>query len=225
MLKAISFDLDNTIIDFMNMKRKASDAAAVQMLNHNVKINNIKNKLFKYYLKEGIEGNLTFTKFLKQHHQYSDKVLAAALNAYTITKYREMKPYKGTKETLKKLKNLKLKLAIITDAPRLKAYQRLEAMKLTIFFDAIICLEDTKSTKETALPFKKALKILKLKPEEVLHVGDNIQRDINGARKLGIKSCLAKYDQTIKGKGKPDFKINKITEIVKIASKLKAAGN
>lgn len=225
MLKAISFDLDNTLIDFMSMKRKASNAAAEEMLKHNVKINNIKSKLFRYYLKEGIEGNLTFTKFLKKYNQYSDKVLAAALNAYTLTKYKEMKPYKHTKETLKQLKKLKLKLAIITDAPRLKAFQRLEAMKLTNFFDAVICLEDTKSTKETALPFKRALKELNIMPNEVLHVGDNISRDIKGAKKIGIKSCLAKYGQTKNGKGVPDFKINKITEIVKIARKLKAAGN
>lgn len=225
MLKAITFDLDNTLIDFMSMKRKASNAAAIQMLKHNVKIPNIKSKLFKYYLKEGIEGNLTFTKFLKKHNQYNDKVLAAALNAYTLTKYKEMKPYKNTKKTLSKLKSLKLKLAIITDAPRLKAYQRLENMKLTKYFNAIICLEDTNRTKESILPFKRALKELNLKPNEALHVGDNISRDINGARRLGIKSCLASYGQTRGGKGAPDFKINKITEIVKIAKKLKAAEN
>lgn len=225
MLKAISFDLDNTLIDFMSMKRKASDRAAGQMIRNNVKIKDIKNKLFKFYLKEGIEGNLTFTKFLKKHKQYSDRALAAALNAYTLTKYREMKPYGDVRETLRKLKKMKLKLAVITDAPRLKAFQRLEMMKLTGFFDTVVCYEDTGKTKETALPFRKALRKLKLGPDDVLHVGDNISRDINGAKKLGIKSCLAKYGQTKNGKGAPDFRINRITEIIRIAKELKAAGN
>ena len=221
MLKAITFDLDNTLIDFMSMKRKASDAAAIEMVKHGVKIKGIKNKLFKFYLKEGIEGNLTFTKFLKQHHKFKDQTLAAALNAYTLEKYKEMKPYKRTKETLKQLKALKLKLAIITDAPRLKAYQRLEAMKLTKYFDAVICYEDTNKTKESTLPFQKALKKLKVKPNEVLHVGDNLNRDINSAKKLGIRSCLAKYGQTNKSKEKPDIIINSIHDIVKVAKKLK----
>ena len=38
MLKAITFDLDNTLIDFMSMKRKASDAAANEMVKHGVKL-------------------------------------------------------------------------------------------------------------------------------------------------------------------------------------------
>ena len=39
MVKAILFDLDNTLIDFMKMKKKASDAAISGMIKAGVKIN------------------------------------------------------------------------------------------------------------------------------------------------------------------------------------------
>lgn len=37
MIKAITFDLDNTLIDFMKMKKASSNAAAKAMVNKNIK--------------------------------------------------------------------------------------------------------------------------------------------------------------------------------------------
>ena len=219
MLKAITFDLDNTLIDFMAMKRKASDAAAKEMVKHGLRMNlkEAKKKLFQFYLKEGIEGNLTFTKFLKLNNAYSELAVAAALNAYTSKKYQLMKPYRGTKPALIKLKKLNLKLGIISDAPKLKMYQRLETMKLTKYFDEIVGYEDTGKKKPSKLPFIKILKLLKVKPKEAMHVGDNPQRDMNGAKSIGMRTCLATYGQVIKARASPDFKISSIRDIPKIA--------
>ena len=47
--------------------------------------------------------------------------------------------------------------------------------------------------KTSTAPFKAALKALKVKPEEALMVGDRIKRDINTAKRLGIKTCYARY--------------------------------
>jgi len=41
--------------------------------------------------------------------------------------------------------------------------------------------------------FNKALEMLKVKPYECLMVGDNPVRDILGAKRLGMKTCLARY--------------------------------
>ncbi len=223
MLKAVTFDLDNTLIDFMAMKRKASDAAAKEMTMHGLKINlaKVKKELFEFYLKNGIEGNYTFTKFLKKHNAYSDLAVAAALNAYTLKKYEFMKPYPKVKETLRKLRKFKLKLGIISDAPKLKMYQRLEMMKLTKYFDAVVGYEDTMRHKPSKLPFRKMLNKLKAKPSETLHVGDNINRDVKGARNIGMRTCLARYGQTANGNHKADFEINSISEIIKIVKRIK----
>ncbi len=46
-------------------------------------------------------------------------------------------------------------------------------------------------------------------------VGDNPQRDIKGAKSLGMKTCLAKYGLTYKSDSiKADFEINDIKEVV-----------
>lgn len=218
MIKAITFDLDNTLIDFMNMKEKASDAAAKAMVKAGLKmpIELAKKNLFNTYIQD-IEGNHAFQDFLKKYNINNDKILAAAINAHMKIKFNYMKPYPGVKKTLKELRKKGIKLAIVTDAPRLKAFVRLDAMGITNFFDVIVGKEDTNRLKPSKMPFKKALKLLNVKANETMHVGDWPERDILGAKKLGMKTCFAKYGYNGKTKLIPsDFEINNLTEILNI---------
>lgn len=220
MIKALTFDLDNTLIDFMKMKREASDAAAKAMVKAglNQPLKKCKEELFNYYLKD-IEGNKVFQRFLKVRNCYSDKILAAGINAYLKAKETNLKPYPKVKQTLLKLKKKGIKLAIVTDAPRLKAYRRLDAIGLAKIFDVVIGYEDTKRKKPSKVPFLRALKILKVKPSEAMHIGDRPERDLKGAKAAGMKTCLADYGyihQPHKGFIKPDHKIKKIEQLLKI---------
>ena len=216
MLKAVLFDLDNTLLDFWKMKRKASDSAAQAMIKAGLKLPKKKTEeeLFHKYVKD-IEGERVFQKFLKEKQQYSEKILAAGINAYLKTKQQYLKTYPQVKLTLMKLKKRKLKLGLITNAPKLKAYQRLDALGLTNFFDLIIA-EAKKPAKKS---YQSALKQLKLKPEEVLIVGDNPKLDLRRAKEMGMKTCLADYGYIHyphKRFIKPDYKIQKIEELIKV---------
>ncbi|MFH1828726.1 MAG: HAD-IIIA family hydrolase [Nanoarchaeota archaeon] len=215
MIKAITFDLDNTLINFLRMKTKASNAAAKAMVKAGLKISikQCQKELFNDYLKD-IEGERVFQRYLKKNP--SDRILAAAINAYLKVKQTYLKPYPKVKSTLKELKKKGIRLAIVTDAPRLKAFQRLDAMGIVNYFDIVVGLEDTGKTKPSTLPFKKVLKELKLKPSQVLHVGDSISRDIKGAKAVGMKTCFARYGSLSKRKSGADFEISSIQELIKI---------
>ncbi len=218
MIKAILFDLDNTLIDFIRMKKAASNAAASAMIKNGLRMDEktAKKELFNFYLHHGIESSDAFTKFLKKYNFYNDRIIAVAINAYHKSKFSNLKPYPGVKKTLKKLKEKGLKLAIVTDAPKIKAYQRLDYMGIINLFDVVVGFEDTKKTKPSKLPFKKALRLLKIKPSEAIYVGDHPERDIKGAKKLGIKTCLAKYGWCFGKYIKPDYEIKRIEELLKI---------
>jgi len=218
MLKAILFDLDNTLIDFIRMKRKASNAAAKAMVRTGLKmdVKLAEKKLFDTYIKD-IEGEHAFQDFLKAHNAYDDRRLAAALNAYLTVKYTYLWPYPGVKRTLKKLKQKGLKIGIVTDAPRIKAFQRLDAMGIADYFDVVVGFEDTNEHKPSKEPFQEALRQLKLKPEEVIYVGDWPERDILGAKSVGMKTCLVKYGKNTLGqKVKADFQIGKVSQLMKL---------
>jgi putative hydrolase of the HAD superfamily len=219
MIKAVLFDLDQTLIDFMLLKRRASEKAALVMINAGLKLDRKKagKQLFEFYLKDGIDGNTAFQNFIRKHNgKMNDRILAAGLNAYLDAKRHYLKPYKDVVPVLKKLRK-RMKLGVVTDAPRLKAYQRLDAMGIADYFDFVVGFEDTGRQKPSSLPFRKALKKLNFKASEVLMVGDWPERDIKGARKVGMKTCFAKYGHwnEIKDSG-ADFEIERFEEILKV---------
>jgi len=226
MIKAVLFDLDMTLIDFMKMKRAASNAAAKAMVKAGLKmdVKKAEKLLFDKYITD-IEGEDVFQKFLKEHNG-DERVLAAAINAYLKEKINHLKPYPKVKQVLKKLKGKGIKIGIVTDAPRLKAYMRLDAMGIADLFELVVGREDTGRLKPSKLPFKRALKILKLKPSSVLHVGDWPERDVKGAKSVGIKTCLAKYGQSPGKYVKPDYEIDRFEEIPDIveAERLNSKG-
>ena len=220
MIKAILFDLDNTLVDFIKMKMEACRSAIVAMIDNGLKINEEEGyrKLIATYFKVGIESDRAFQEFLKKETgEINPKILAAAINAYLETKSQFLKLYPNVIPTLEKLKEKGLILGIVTDAPKVKAYQRLLSMKIEQFFDFVIGFEDTERKKKTDIPLKMAIEKLKLEPEEIMFVGDSIKRDIVPAKKLDVVSVFAKYGSSEKvGRIKPDYTINDFSEILKI---------
>lgn len=224
MLKVILFDLDNTLIDFMKFKTICCEEAVEAMQDAGLDMNKEKaiKKIFKLYEEHGMEDKTVFQKFLKQEIGKVDyRILAYGITAYRKVRTGFLKPYPKVKKTLIKLKEKNLKLGILTDAPRLKAWIRLSNMQLDDFFDEVITVEDTGKQKPHKKPFQIALKKFKVKPEECLMVGDRPKRDIAGAKSLGIKTCFAQYGYGKKTKIKADFTINKIEELLKVVNKIK----
>lgn len=228
MIKAVLFDLDNTLIDFMKVKRTSVDAAINAMLAAGVRISKKKATkiLYQLYRQHGIEHQQIFQKFLRAVLGRLDyKVLAEGIVAYRKTQAGILLPYSDVIPTLKKLRQQRLKLAIVSDAPRMRAWLRLVEMGIQNYFDVVVCHEDTGYYKHTGLPFKKALRLLNLKPSECLMIGDWPERDIVGAKKLGIRTVFARYGATKKiRKSGADFEIDSVKDVVRVVKRLEQHG-
>ena len=120
MIKGVLFDLDNTLIDFMAMKKKCSSAAVSAMVKAGLKMSEKRalKVLFELYDCVGIEYKYIFQKFLRKYGKVDYKVLSAGIVAYRKAQIKYMQPYPAVKPTLQKLKRKGLKLAIVSDAPR-----------------------------------------------------------------------------------------------------------
>ncbi len=219
-MKAVLFDLDNTLIDFMRMKKISCEAAISAMVDGGLELDKDEayKLLFDLYGVHGIEHQQIFQKFLEKATGKVDyRVLSKGITAYRRMQAGYLEPYPRVRSTLIELKKKGLALGIVSDAPRMRAWLRLAEMGLTDFFDFVVTLEDTGHEKPSVLPFKAAMKQLNLTAEEILFVGDNPERDIKGAQKLGIKTALAKYGQLFPDKNiKADFELKNISELLKI---------
>jgi putative hydrolase of the HAD superfamily len=195
-IKAVLFDVDNTLIDFMERKRLAISESVKAMVDAGIdeSYSQLHKDFNDYYWSHGIENQKIFQQFLKDKYGKIDyKVLAYAILAYRRASNGLLRPYPGSKSTLISLRERGFKLAILSDAPRLEAYLRLCAVGLDDFFDVILTKDDVKATKPNKRGFKMVAKKLGILPEECMMVGDNLSRDMAGAKSLGMKTIFAKY--------------------------------
>ncbi len=224
MIKAVIFDLDNTLMDFMSTKMASCDSAIDAMIKAGLKTpkGRARKILFSMYWKKGIEHQTIFQIFLKKILGKIDyKIMAAGIIAYRKTKNNVLRTYPNVKKVLEKL-HKNYKLAILSDAPRLQAWTRLVEMGLEDFFDVVVTYDDTKKHKPHPKPFMTTLKKLGVKSGEVVMIGDSVMRDVKGAKNLGIKTVLASYGNvnTKKTSIEPDAKINGINELPAVLKKL-----
>ncbi len=217
--QAIIFDLDNTLLDFMELKRRTCDAAMDAMISAGLQINKQEGLdiLFSLYNQYGIEDHIIFQRFLKKIKRVvSYPVLAAGIVAYRNVRTSYLLPYPNVYHTLRELQKRGLLIGVISDAPRLNAWIRIAALRLTSYFKEVITFDDTKQKKPSPAPFKKMLHALNLKPKNCLMVGDWVARDIKGAAALGIKTCYARYGTVRKEKSHADYIIDDISELIAI---------
>jgi putative hydrolase of the HAD superfamily len=217
-IKAILFDLDNTLINFLAFKKETAKAAAAAMIKHGLPATEIQayGKIFSVYDEKGIEYQKTFHDVIEPFGldvNKSERIQQAAILAYLEKKFSVIRPYPMVKPTLAKLRK-KYRLGIIADAPRNKAWQRLVLTGLADEFEMIVTRDDTLLEKPNPSPFQLALRKLGLLAPACLFIGDDPDRDILGAKKVGMHTCLAKYGLWNRsGTTKPDFGINSFEEL------------
>lgn len=222
-IKAVIFDLDNTLVDFMKMKELAIDAAADAMIDAGLpmKKKEVYERIFNVYKEKGIEYQQVFDSFLLETLGKIDmKILAAGIIAYRRARESALVSYPKVTITLLELLKRGLKLAVISDAPRLQAWLRLCGLNIHNYFDVVVTFDDTNKRKPDAEPFIMALKQLNLTAEEVIMVGDWPERDIIGAKPLGMKTVFARYGDTFGTKNSgADYEIDDIYQLIEIIDK------
>ncbi|CAF4571145.1 unnamed protein product [Rotaria sp. Silwood1] len=193
-------------MDFMTMKNGAVGAAIIAMQDAGLKISfeEAKAKIDLIYRDRGIEFQTVFDEMLLD----------------IIEREANLKTYPGVFSTLIELLKMGIKLAIVSDAPSKEAWLRLSHLNLHHIFDVIVTYDETRERKPSPVPFNMALEQLKMKASECLMIGDWAERDMVGAKVVGMKTVFARYGDTFNTVHPgSDYDISDIRELIQIVKK------
>lgn len=198
-IKGVIFDLDNTLLDFMKMKEFAVKAAIKGMIEAGLLVDEKQSydEIIAIYGEFGWENQKVFDVFIeKQIGRVEHKFLAAGIVAYRRAREANLMVYPNVNKTLMSLAKSGIKLGVVSDAPSREAWMRIYYLNLYHFFDVVITFDDTGERKPSEKPFKMSLEKLRLNPDETIMVGDWPDRDVVGAKKIGMYTAFARYGDT-----------------------------
>ena len=110
----------------------------------------------------------------------------------------------------------KYHLAIISDGQTAYAVPELNAIGLFGYFDPVIVSGDFGYRKPDKRLFENALSAMKMEPSEVVFVGNDMNNDVHGAQKLGMKTVFFRSNQALQEKKgvNPDYIIYDFPELL-----------
>jgi len=131
-------------------------------------------------------------------------------------------------DVLTELKNRGYKLGVITNTVTSREEHVRMALRRTgieKYFDVIVTSVDVGFGKPDEKIFLTALKMVNVKPEEAVMVGNRISADIAGGNRIGMKTILYKWNQRYMNEitspeEQPTHTINSLKELPKILSEL-----
>jgi len=120
--------------------------------------------------------------------------------------------YPDVEETLVRLKEMGLKIGMVTNGYRKDIEEILSRTGLTREFDVTVGADDVGKPKPSKDIFRYALEKIGVSPQEALFVGDNVKTDYEGAEKAGLKALLIDRNNQVSGEVKRIQDLRELTQ-------------
>ncbi|XP_019881920.1 N-acylneuraminate-9-phosphatase [Aethina tumida] len=222
-LRAIFFDLDNTLIE----TRKA-DNLAITKLSKTLKDKySVPTEACKHYLKEFRLCPDNPRTDLDSWRKYLwSQALGDEYNKYTDEAYKKWLKLRYQYLSLTPdIENMLLKLresyflVLITNGPSAAQWEKVNQLNLKPYFDLILVSGDLDWEKPHPKIFDLACEYVGIEPHQAIMIGDKLHTDILGGiqAKLGGTVWLPLNNQKLeKNDPKPDHVIKKVTDLMNL---------
>ncbi len=215
MIKGLLFDLNGTLIDIHTDEEDFHTyrVTANFLDYYGVKITpeQLKDKYFALNRKQRKESKEKFPEF------DVSKIFFEIIQSYAVTpaEWDEQKVidlagtasrvfraasrhtlhlYDGVKDILDIYKD-KYKMAAVTDGQKLWAVPELKSCSLEEYFSFVLVSGDSGFRKPDERMFRLAVEKMGLPAEEILYIGNDMYRDIYGAKNAGLKCVFFQSNQ------------------------------
>lgn len=211
MIKAIVFDLDDTLYDCLHENDKAVDDTVRYVANELLHMDeDVVRKAFEEG-RDTVKSQLSEWDMAAQHNRvlYFQKMLELLdvspfkydLQVYNYFWDNFLNRISLFPEALKFIDDarvLGIKIGICTDMTAHIQFRKIDRLGLTDRLDAMITSEEAGVEKPNRRMFDMIAEKLGVKNEEVIYVGDSYKKDVTGAKNAGMTPVwyLSLHDKT-----------------------------
>ena len=106
---------------------------------------------------------------------------------FAARRWARMRLFPGVRGALHRLRERAVSLALVTNGDRHQQRRKVEQYDLAGFFDVILIEGEFGAGKPDPSVYRHALRSLGAKPSEAWMVGDNLEWDVDGPQRLGLR--------------------------------------
>ncbi len=217
-IKAVIFDLDDTLYDCTGLLVEASRRRAARaMVEAGLPLSeDDAYKLQKTIAEKYGPSSMVFDEIAKMHGM-NHSLVECALRAYNSDEVSDIEPFPGVIPTLRQLRLQKYKLFLVTMGVHRRQEKKLELLGISPYFDEIVI-----SDQEVGLLledcFRGLLQKYALSPEEVAVIGDRVDAELRVAKNMGMFAVQMlhgrfKAASPTHSSNRPDYKIKHIYQL------------
>ena len=181
MLKAVFFDIDDTLYDTSGFARLARKAALNVMIDAGLPLSREEAyRLLREIIAEKGSNYDKHFNVLTERVLGEEKPLLIALGMITYhnVKFALLRPFPNTISTLIHLKGKGYRLGAISNGITIKQWEKLIRLGIHHFFDEVVTSEEVNSEKPDIEIFREALRRMGCRPERSVMVGNKFTEDI-----------------------------------------------
>jgi len=200
MIKAVVFDLDNTIYNYdechivamKQLEEYVCDKYGLNKVDFRKNFELAKDEVKKLLGNTGASHNrmLYMQIFLEKINQSPVEDALELYDIYWSAMLEKMTPFKYVMPLMKQLKHRKIEIGILTDLTAHIQYRKIKKLCITEYIDAIVTSEEAGVEKPSSIAFSRIIQKLHCNPEEILMIGDSQKKDIDGAVNVGMRGML-----------------------------------
>jgi len=220
-IKALFFDLDNTLCDVEGYFLGAFELVARYLsLNYSIPRKRVFLLLKKIWMEKTSMYPFLFNDLLNYFGIQKKDTLRKVVALFNDYRGDGIKLYPDVFPMLKSLNEKGWRIGLITDGNIKRQQRKIKLLGINPFFDFIIYTKKLKS-KPSHLPFKEAINKLGGYSPSLYYVGDNPLVDFAGAKKVGIRTIRVLRGEFANFPGDEfvDFEIKNLWELLNIIGK------
>ena len=197
MIKAVVFDLDDTLISEKEYIRSGFKVVAKKIaVEHNLNENDVYELMYETFNED---SKNVFNRVLdKLGIQYEIDYIKELINCYR-EHMPDIKLYDDAKYIIETLHQKGFKLGMITDGYKVTQRNKLKVLDIDSYFEYIVVTDEL--GREFWKPHSKPYEIIKdklnLDYENMVYIGDNVSKDFVTANKLGINTIHINREDNI----------------------------